>query len=313
MTRASTLALLRANHGFTQPDEHWVGYAEAHRFQAVSVTARPLCPDCGGDSHAGLGQFIYYSSLFRLLVCAHCDLAWSDGVLDPAVVHAHFDATYKDRAYFLTARAAIFRHLTEVIDRVTPIGGTVLDMGGAQGDLMGMVVRRRPDLAPVVQDVSSVALAYARTVFGLETLREVAEARTFTTVVLSDVLYYEPDLANFWRRLPSLVEGGGTVILRVPNKRWRLRLAWWLHDPCDRTQDRLSGFNPEHLYSFSLRYLRDRFTQGGFAVQTTVSPLLGASWWRRAVFQGARVVSTVTRGRVLLTPGVLVIGTRRAR
>lgn len=326
MSRDAALAILTHNLGFEFPEE-WVNYATTHSFARVRATAIPLCPDCGAPPTGQLGQYVYYSTLLRLRVCGACGLIWADAHLDPEVVAAHFEGTYKSREYFLRARSWIFRHLVAELDRLTPTGASVLDVGGAQGDLMHQLQRRRPDIRAVVQDLSEGSLRHAEEEFGLETLQGSlgalqSHAACYDVVVLSDVLYYEPRLADFWQVLPRLVSPGGAVVIRVPNKLLliRLLLAWsrlrQLAGP-HRLETRVRYFNPEHIYLLTRRYLASRLQRLGFdEVRVLPSPplLSSASGWRqllgRVLFGSAELLGAVSGGRLVLTPSMVVVGRR---
>ena len=155
-------------------------------------------------------------------------------------------------------------------DRCARRGGRVLDFGGATGHFLAAVRRRRPDLRVTLIDISESACRCARETYGLEAicgslsaLKRVAAP--FDVVVMSDVIYYEPEAATLWKLLPSLMADGGALLIRGPNV-WRLirvcqsvlravgtRRAW-------AHRDRIAFFNPEHLFVFSRRFLtRDLF------------------------------------------------------
>src|SRR5437867_6778 len=207
--REAALSILQHNVGFEVP-ELWVEYAIRHGFRRVKATRIVSCPDCGANARRSLAQFIYYSTLLRLVECDACGLAWVDARLDPDVLIGHFERAYKDDGYFLEARRPIFQHLASLIDRIAPVRGNVLDIGGAKGHLMHMVALRRPDLRVVVNDISESATKYAMEQFGIPTITgDVCalqrEGTTYDVIVLSDVLYYEPGIATMWSLLSKLV------------------------------------------------------------------------------------------------------------
>jgi SAM-dependent methyltransferase len=274
-----------------------------------------------------LGQYIYYSTLIHLRRCATCDLIWADAHLPADVLAQHFEAAYKDREYFDIGRARIFGHLAAEIDRVTPPSGTVLDIGGAQGDLMHRLRERRPDVAAVVNDLSEGATRYAAEHYGLETVtgdfRAVhARGARYDVVVLSDVLYYEPRLAEFWGVLADLLSPGGAVVIRVPNKLALIRAhqaLGRLRGARPEVQDKLTFFNPEHLYILDRRYLTSRLRRLGFdQVEVRASPPLVASRspvqraLAGALFRSADAIARLSAGGLVLTPSMLVVATRRA-
>lgn len=321
-----TLAILSHNVGFDNPSA-WVSYAKRHDFRRISAVSVPACPDCGNNgNNRTLGQYIYYSTLIRLRECAKCNLIWSDAHLDPAVINAHFEFAYKDHDYFLRARAAIFRQLIDAIDRRTPRGGSVLDVGGGQGYLMTRLAHQRPDVKPVVLDISSAATEYAEREFKLPSIcgdfrTALARGDEYDVVVMSDVLYYEPDLRDLWTALQKLVKPGGSVVIRVPNHLAAIRAAQtfsrfsWGPEKGE-FQTRIAYFNPEHMYVLSRRYLSRRLKQLGFpTVRVLPSRVLVPSSTLARIaaammFFVARSVDTILGNRLTLTPAMLVIATR---
>lgn len=323
-SREEALAILRQNVGFEDP-EQWVDYAVRHGFKRSHATPVPVCPDCGQPPAGQLGQYVYYSTLIRLLRCGSCHLIWADARLDSSTVIEHFETAYKDREYFRQRRSSIFRQLIGELDRLTPHGGAVLDIGGAQGDLMQLLKIKRPDLTTVVHDLSESAVQYAREQFGLPTiLGDIGvlenHDRRYDAVVLSDVLYYEPRLADFWRVLSKLVAPGGAVLLRVPNKLAPIRMHQVLyrsmrsirrHD----AQDNIKYFNPEHIYILSRQYLTARLLRTGFrAVRVLPSPPLAAQAsvahqaFAAVLARASDAVSVLSLRTLVLSPSMLVIG-----
>lgn len=320
-------AILEGNAGFNG-NTRWMRYARQHGFKAVKAARIKRCPDCGGRPRPKTwGQFIYYSTLIRLLECSECGLVWGDVHLDPGVVRKHFDVVYKDDKYFRVSRRRIFRHLARVIDTVAPPGARVLDIGGARGDLMAHVVARRPDLYVVVNDITEIATTSAAERFGFATLT--GDARVlgehegrYDVIVMSDVLVYEPDIRLLWAALGKLLAPGGSVVIRSQNK-WLLIRLWqrWYRATRSRArqrmQDRIPPLNPEHIYVIRSRYLKSRLEGMGLRdVRVLPSPQLATT--RTSVltwlyFGFAAAVNWLTRGAVSLTPSVLVVGTERRR
>ncbi len=321
LDRQGALELLQANQGFTDP-ESWVGYAIQHNFKRVEAESVPTCPDCGGHPATGtVGQYIHYSSLVRLLRCQSCSLIWADARIDPAVILSHFEVAYKGNSYFEFQRGSIFRHLQDRIDQAAPKGGRVLDIGGAEGHLLAGLKKRRPDLHCTLYDISERATAYAREHFDLpamsgpiSVLRD--PALRFDVVVASDVLYYEPDLAGFWEVVSSLLQEGGTLLVRVPNKLHFILAVQALRRSGMGAarlamDDRIPFFNTEHIYILNQRYLRDRLARLGFGVSVLASPPLRQRSPLQQIsgsglFHLARLMGGLTGGRVMLSPSMVI-------
>lgn len=317
-------AILQHNTGFDEP-ARWVGYARSHGFRRVSAAKVARCPDCAAGPRSVWGQYVYYSTLIRLLECERCGLVWADAHIDPAVMQRHFESAYKGDEYFRRSRNAIFEHLTTVIDGLAPPGARILDIGGARGDLMHKVVTRRPDLCATVHDLSRAATDWAATHFGFATLGGDADelathSERYDVVVLSDVLYYEPKLATLWFALSRLIRPGGAIVIRIPNRVPLMRLGrmWFrLSHLFGRKplQSRVRFFNPEHIFVLSRGYLQRRLLSIGFTrVRATPSPPLTGSLPGAAQAWFLRLASGANRlsgQRLVLTPSVLIIGTHR--
>ncbi|HJU44115.1 MAG TPA: methyltransferase domain-containing protein [Vicinamibacterales bacterium] len=315
------IRLLQHNVGFEQP-ERWADYARAHHFESVRAIPVPRCPDCGGSPKASRGQFVYYSTLLRLLECPACELIWADARIDAAVIRQHFETTYKDDTYFEEERARIFAHLAGLIDELAPPGSRVLDIGGAKGHLMHRLSVRRGDLRLTVHDVSRAATEWARERWGFETIcgdLDVLEEHSnrYDVIVLSDVLYYEPDLRRLWDLLGRLLAPNGSLVIRVPNKKGLILAAQrafeLCHPPKSRTtQSAVRFYNPEHLYILGRRYLVRRLRQLGFAqIRVLPSPLLSSSFGGSVYFRLTSVMNAMSGGKLVLTPGMVVIGKGR--
>jgi len=319
--------ILESNVGF-DGNTRWMRYARRHGFKEVKGERIRRCPDCGArPKRHTWGQYVYYSTLIRLLECSECGLVWGDVHLDPGVVRKHFDVVYKDDKYFRVSRRRIFRHLARVIDVVSPPGARVLDIGGARGDLMAHVVARRPDLCVVVNDIAAIATSSAAERFGFATLTGDAHALAehdgrYDVIVLSDMLVYEPDIHLLWTALGRLLAPGGSVVIRSQNK-WLLIRLWqrWYRATRprgrQRLQDRIRAFNPEHIYVIRSSYLKRRLEDLGLRhVRVLPSPQLAAPGTRLLTslyFAFASALNRLSRGAVALTPSIVVVGTERRR
>ena len=320
--RQGLLATLK-NQGFAEA-ERWVDYARDHGFQQIRSQRVSRCPNCGTESHTQIGQYVYYSTLMRLNLCAGCGLAYSDRRIDPLIIRTHFEGAYKDEDYFLDRRSWLFDQLARLVDGHAPSGGSVLDIGGAKGHLMAVVQRRRPDLHITISDLSKSACTWAATTYGFKTICSAAGAlhvdQAFDVVVMSDVIYYEPEPAKLWTLLPNLVAPGGIVIIRVPNRLLLIRLAQAIRrfvtsKRARDMRDRIMFFNPEHLFIFSRRLLTRRLSSLGFDPVTVLpSELLtpGAQTRRfhTLYYQVARLVHLGTLRRLTITPSLLLVGRR---
>ena len=311
------LEILR-RQGFVMPDR-WLSIARDKRFQPVDSVRLTRCLDCDAALGPALGHYVYYSTLMHLRECSECGLVHTDARLADHVVRDHFEQAYKDEEYFGRRRRAIFRQLAQVIDEHAPRGGSVLDVGGAKGHMLAVLRDRRPDLRLVVADRSATACVHAREVYGFDALKSTigelaALTERFDVVVLSDVLYYEDDLARAWPTLAGLLQPKGSLVLRFPNKLGLMRAFQRLGAITGRAtmQTSMPFLNPEHIHVFSRSYLARRLRRLGFSsVEFMPAAMLEPSLAHRVVATAwhavARAVHRVTGGRVLPTSAMLVV------
>jgi SAM-dependent methyltransferase len=189
---------------------------------------------------------------------------------------------------------------------------------------MRILTQQRPDITAVVHDLSAGSTRFAEEQFGLSTITgdlstlETHNSR-YDVIVLSDVLYYEPRIANLWRVLSQLLAPGGSIVIRVPNKLLLIRT----HQAFVRfarlfgkatVQDGVRYFNPEHVYVLSRRYLTRRLAKLGFTDIRVVPspPLLPSSssrkaWLAKFMFRAANVISTLSGRHITASPSMLIV------
>lgn len=317
------LEVLRRNKGFSEHEE-WVDYGLRHSFEFVEAQTLDRCPDCVSPSYQKLGQYVYYSTLIGLRTCSDCGLVYADTHIDPALVAKHFENAYKDEDYFLSLRGRIFDEIARLTLRGAPRHGSVLDIGGAKGHLLGALKQRRPDLDLVLNDLSRSACDWAEDHYGVKTVCGAVDALDeldgkYDIVIMSDVIYYEPHLKNLWRLLPVLVKAGGTLIIRVPNKLPLIRAGQRLRKGNASAseiamEDHVPFFNPEHLYVFPQRYLLSRLRSLGFSLAVArPSELLShprCSYPYVLYYYIAKALWIASFRKLILTPSVLVVAKR---
>lgn len=313
------IEILKQNGGFSRPEE-WVLYAQQHHFRKVPSRKIEVCPDCNSRSREKIGQFVYYSNLICLYECRGCCLVYTDTVIEHSTIEKHFEGTYKDECYFKEMRKYVFEEISDLVNRLAPTGGDVLDVGGAKGHLLAMVGERRPDLRMGLNDLSLTACQWASSHYKLKVFsgRFVAcEFRQmFDVITMIDVIYYEPDLHMLWDRTSSLVNDGGYLIVRVPNKLALIRVYLKFFSMIFRSsrdlQATIKFLNPEHMYIFSRKYLRKRLASLGFEdVMFLPSALLvrrsWIQWLYKWWYQIAQLVHLVSLGRFIITPSLTVV------
>lgn len=319
--RQRMLEILLSNQGFDDP-ERWIDFGIAHCFKHVPAEKLLKCPDCDAPFSEEIGQFVYYSTLVKLRLCTRCGLAFTNTRIDPLVIQSHFENAYKNEDYFLNRRRSIFNQIVDLVDQVAPKGGRVIDVGGAKGHLLAMLKERRPDLSLVLNDLSQAACAFASSRYDLETvcgdIHEIDRMHSpFDVVIMSDMLYYEPQLNMLWRVLPRIFSGNGAVIIRIPNKYALILFSQFIIKSTSprknrAMQSRIKLFNPEHLYLFSRRYIETRLNKIGFLkVKTLPSKLLVHNRWdlRQLFYYIANAVSFLSNSKFIISPSAVVIAT----
>jgi len=318
------LEILRGNGGFDNP-EKWVDYGISNNFTRVKNEKLKTCPDCSSNHFRFFGQFVYYSSLVRIQECTNCGLIFTDTRIDSEVIRFHFQQAYKDEEYYQQGRLRIFKQISKLADKAANQRANILDVGGAKGHLLEMLSKRRPDLNLTLNDLSDDACQYAKSHYGLRTilggindLENVSEK--FNVIILSDVIYYEPELRKLWALIPQLTTEKSTVIIRVPNKLPLIRL-WQILSKATSNQDErnfrdtIKFSNPEHIYIFTSSYLLTRLKEIGFS-QVNVIPsefLLDGKGdiLRQLYYYFSKLIAVISLGKIIITPSLLVVASHR--
>lgn len=317
-------ALLR-DQGF-DPPEPWIDYARKRGFRPISARRLYRCPNCGAHDAHTIGQYVYFSHLARLRECTTCELVYSDVRLPADLSAEHFEYVYKDKHYFGWARGAVNAQLARLVTRAAQEGARVLDVGAATGRLMAAVRQFRPDLDITVSDISQEACWHAERAGFTAVCSDIAGidevGRSFDVVVMSDVIYLEPQLERLWAVLPRLLAPGALLVVRIPNKLTWIRLCQrllraWAPQRAAET-DRVPLFNPEHLYIFPPRFLCRRLRELGFIdVQTEPARSLRGRAGRApliaAADAGAWMVHRLLPGRPVLSPSLILTARREVR
>lgn len=319
------LEILRHNCGFDKPDI-WVETAKRLGFKKVPAQRLYACPDCESTKFKEICQYVYYSQLMRLQLCVNCHLVFSDVHLDESVLIKHFESgtnpIYQDDLYVNVQKADIFKQIRDILVTRYQKKKRVLDVGGCRGHLAKILSDSGFDVT--LSDISSTSCQYAREQFGLKTINsDIKNLRAynsrFNVVLMCDVLHYEPDIHASWDLLSTVLEKDGVVIMRLPNKLWWIRPYQRLLRTITncRLQTSVYGFNPEHIYWFTNRYLKKKFASLGFTTfEVTYSPSL-RSTNQYASMMGSffdhvcRGIYHLSARKLVVSPSMLVIAERR--
>jgi SAM-dependent methyltransferase len=176
----------------------------------------------------------------------------------------------------------------------------------------------RPDLHMTLSDLSTTACqeasgnGFAVICAGIADMAELPDP--FDVVVMSDVIYYEPDIPILWKILPGLVAKGGTLLLRVPNKLFLIRLSQALRQITPRRArmaDHVHFFNPEHAYIFTRPFLLRQLRQIGFSAHCLPARALRKAGWKESAATlldlAAGSAAALSGERLIISPSLLVV------
>jgi hypothetical protein len=247
-------------------------------------------------------------------------LIYSDTIINEDVIKSHFETAYKDEEYFAKKRN-VFLQIAEFASHNVPPDGKMIDIGGATGDLAKRVSDIRPDVEITVSDLSIKACDYVSSKLGFNTiccqLRDLpCLTGSYDLAVLSDVLYYEPEIDKAWLAIGKLINNG-TIIIRVPNKILPMRLfllikRLFLGKGKQEMLDRVDFFNPEHIYIFSRNYMKRKLKELGFReIKFAPSKLLISASQRKnlllhLLYLFAAGIFYISCKKIVVTPSQLV-------
>ncbi len=313
----SILSILKSNKGFKKPND-WIDYAKKHSFKLVPATELKNCPSCKSKEYSKFAQYVYYSNLVSILYCKNCFLYFSNTRLNDDIISEHFENAYKDEEYFIKSRRRIFKQISNLVCNNSKDGSTVLDIGGAKGHQLDLIRKDNSKLKLTLNDFSLKACDYASKNFGLSTIHGDIKAikdsnKTYDTLILSDVIYYEPKLELLWETLPKLVNTNGKIIFRIPNLLFHIKLHQKIFELRSNKmekelQSKIKFLNPEHLYVFSNKYMRKKLKELGFnSIKILPSELLGNSFSSKALYYLSKSVYYLTFKKIIISPSVICI------
>lgn len=317
------LNILKSNQGFDHPEE-WIEYARKHNFAKVPARRLYACPDCNSKVLKTVGQFVYYSQLIRIQKCRRCQLRFADVVIDLAIRVAHFKTAYRDDSYYESERRTVFEHITRLVHRLSPKGGSIIDVGGAQGHLALMLRQFNPEYELTVTDISIEACRKAKTHKNLDavclTVENLSEInRQYGVILMIDVIYYTEDINGAFESVLACLRPGGWLIMRIPNRLWWIEPAQALRKLIDDrdVSDRVLGVNPEHQFFLSRKYLRRKFKALGLDhLRFMPSPTGDRNGFLQkmtftALFYFCRSIYYMTFGGCCLSPSQVVLARKR--
>lgn len=272
------------------------------------------CPVCGGPMrHVGDAAYYDQASRWRTPVydCAACDLLYRE-VEEPRLASHFRVASYvreENEEQLFRSRIGFFRWILALLRSRYGTAGTsrrvrLLDFGSAYGHLLRLAQEEGFEALGVELNEDLVRTSREK---GLTVYRGWEEVvRKVDVVTAIDSLYCVPEPRALMARLREKLAPGGLLVARVTNRnlqaRWRSRLV------------RRGDFSVvgDAVVSYSARSIRRLLALSGFRVEKIVPDYgqgkkLGVR--RRFFYAGAYLLTLLTLGRRILTPGIIVIAT----
>ncbi|MBN1534743.1 MAG: class I SAM-dependent methyltransferase [Spirochaetes bacterium] len=177
------------------------------------------CPVCGSDGSRPLFEGSFY--LLRLCLRCGSNFQVRTGTPSTSYEREYFTSGHRN-AYGTTYMEdeanirAIARRRLEIIERMIPAGGGILDIGSAMGLFCHEATRRGFRATGV--EISEYARDFAGREFGVTSRATLDEVEgPFDAVTLWFVLEHMEEPRSWLRRCRSLVSDGGIICLAVPN------------------------------------------------------------------------------------------------
>jgi 2-polyprenyl-3-methyl-5-hydroxy-6-metoxy-1,4-benzoquinol methylase len=239
----------------------------------IDLSHQP-CPVCGQTASRVFHEAAYpehgYPAAFIMRLCDGCGLLFNSPRLDLDELGGLYGRNY----YFFRRRDSrefarivpMYRRTVGLIDS-NGLEKRCLDIGCGRGYFPAILKRLAWDACGV--EISPEAAGYARSKFALdvftgtiEQYARSAQARQFPLVTAIDVIEHVPAPVDFIAAAAGAVAPGGMLIIDTPNGAAHniavKGVAW-------------KGFNPFHIYLFSIENLASMLAAHGMRVEQSFS------------------------------------------
>jgi 2-polyprenyl-3-methyl-5-hydroxy-6-metoxy-1,4-benzoquinol methylase len=239
----------------------------------IDLAGKPCCV-CGSTRSELLWTTTWpehgYPGEFSMRRCSGCRLLFNSPRLDDAELGKLYGRNYY---FFMRQDAREIRRIVAMVQRTVALvvervrEKRSLDIGCGRGYLPAVMQKLGWDARGV--EIAQDAAEYGRQRFGLDVFTGTIEqyvkwpdAQQFPLVTAIDVLEHVPSPDSFAEASAKTVERGGWLIIDTPNGAARnidvKKLQW-------------RGFNPFHIYLFTVESLTKLLTRHGLIVEQAFS------------------------------------------
>jgi SAM-dependent methyltransferase len=301
---------------------------EGTGLDAVASSApRNLCPLCGASCDSSV-RFVSKYGLTQTeeieipwLRCSKCGTYSMREIPTSEEVLAHVALTQYGRAEFAETigkqKQRLHAQILHELLRVNPSAKTVLDFGCSFGVFLRMA--QEHGLSAYGLDANPLAIAATKSQGGEALLADNVSAAEefgihFSAIVMNDVICYVQRPLNAFRKSLRLLEPGGVLILRVSNKAFWLSLGLRMPGLTERV---VEGCCHDHFHVAGMAAYLSALKRVGFATVKAGDMAMSTDFSEqsvlgRAIYGIGHTTNLLTRGRLRIDPGILVIALKGA-
>jgi len=253
------------------------------------------CPLCDFESStvkiSGVDRLIGGTHAFTLRFCDNCSMLYLDPRPDVESIPLLYPDSYRPYGYLRSRFRQIFRHIrlriraALIVTRLKP-GGTILEIGCGDGELLAEMQRRSFKVKGIELNQAAAARAVQKYGFDIE-VGTFTQAKlvndSFDAIILYHVLEHLIDPLEVLKKLKKTLKCGAVLVIGTPNS--------------DSLEARIFGNHwvgydlPRHLFTFSEKKLVETLKNMGFKDIVTVHEIDTNSWmlsinWRLQASSG---------------------------
>jgi SAM-dependent methyltransferase len=237
------------------------------------ITNNP-CLLCGSADSQLLFETEYtpynYPGKFAMRKCSNCGLLFNSPRLPDEDLRNLYDENYY---FFQRDDLSEFRRISQIYLRTVSlikdevIERRVAEIGSAKGYLLALLKRLGWSVQGI--EISAEASEYAFSRFGVPTFKGTIEdysksihRRHFCAVLAIDVIEHVLNPIDFLNSVDAILSNKGLLIIDTPNGNSR---------NIDYLSSKWKGFNPFHIYLFSMQILQSLLSDMGYSIEKCFS------------------------------------------